>query len=188
MGMQIRPVMPADLDGLYDIDGTIESSQYLHLDRTGEGLDLTWKLAERPLREKRTLPNRLTDDRRFLLKQIATGGDEGVVLVAEHDAVPLALLLAQVEPAYGTIRVHDLRVDYDQRRQGLASAMMYQVIATAREQELRAVVAESTTDNFPAAQFLLKCGFDLAGLDTRRQSNHDLVKESVTLSWYASLD
>ena len=46
--------------------------------------------------------------------------------------------------------------------------MMYQVIATAREQELRAVAAETTTDNVPAARFLLKCGFDLAGLDARR--------------------
>jgi RimJ/RimL family protein N-acetyltransferase len=186
--MQIRPVTPADIDGLYDIDGTIESSQYLHLDRAGEGLDVSWKLAERPLREKRTLPNRLDEDRRFLLKQIATGADEGIVLVAEHDDAPVALLLAQVEPAFGTIRVHDLRIDYDQRRQGLATAMMYQVIAAAREQELRAVSAECATDNIPAARFLLKCGFDLSGLDARRFSNHDLVKESVTLHWYAALD
>ena len=187
-GMEIRPVTPADLDGLYDIDGTIESSQYLHVDRAGEGLDVSWKLSERPLREKRMLPNRLDDDRRFLLKQIATGADEGVVLVAEHEGAPAALLLAQVEPAYGTIRVHDVRVDYDQRRQGLGIAMMFQVIAAARERELRAVTADCPTDNFPAARFLLKCGFDMAGLDARRFSNHDLVKESVTLHWYAALD
>jgi ribosomal protein S18 acetylase RimI-like enzyme len=186
--MQIRPVIPADLDGLYDIDGTIESSQYLHLDRAGEGLDVAWKLAERPLREKRQLPNRLDEDRRFLLKQIATGADEGIVLIAEHDDAPVALLLAQVEPAHGTIRVHDIRVDFDQRRQGLGIAMMFQVIAAAREQELRAVTAECTTDNYPAARFLLKCGFDITGLDAKRISNHDLVKESVTLHWYAALD
>ena len=106
----------------------------------------------------------------------------------QHEDVPVGMLLAQAEPEYGTIRVHDLRVDFDQRRQGLATAMMYQVIATAREQGLRAVTAESTTDNLPAAQFLLKCGFDLTGLDARRFSNHDLVKESVTLHWYAALD
>ena len=188
MGMEIRPVIPADLDGLYDIDATTESSHYLHLDRTGEALDLAWRLGERPLREKRTLPNRLDEDRRFLLKQIATGADEGIVLVAAHEDVPVALLLAQVEPAYKVVRVHDVRVDFDQRRQGLATAMMFQVIATARELGLRAVSAESTTDNLPAAQFLLKCGFDLSGLDTRRFSNHDLVKESVTLHWYAALD
>ena len=50
------------------------------------------------------------------------------------------------------------------------------------------MTAESTTDNVPAARFLLKCGFDLSGLDASRFSNHDLVKESVTLHWYAALD
>jgi GNAT superfamily N-acetyltransferase len=186
--MQIRPLAPADLEGLYDIDGTIESSHYLHVERAGEGLGVAWKLEERALREKRTLPNRLDDDRRFMLKQIAAGADEGLVLVTEHGDVPVGLLLARAEPAYGTIRVHDLRVDYDHRREGLATAMMYQVIATAREQGLRGVAAECTTDNLPGARFLLKCGFDLAGLDARRFSNHDLVKESVTLYWYAALD
>jgi GNAT superfamily N-acetyltransferase len=186
--MEIRPLAPGDLDALYDIDGTIASSQYLHLDRSGEALQITWKLEERQLREKRQLPNRLNDEQRFLLKQIATGADEGTALVAEHDGVPVALVLARVEPAFGTMRVHDVRVDFDQRRQGLATAMMFQVISAARERELRAVTAESTTDNLPAARFLLKCGFDLAGLDAQRLSNHDLVKESVTLNWYAALD
>ena len=187
MPMQIRALQPGDLDALDDIDGTVESSEYLHLDRAGEGFDVSWKLAERPLREKRHVPNRLDDERRFLLKQIATGADEGLVLVAEHDDLPVALLLAQVQPAYGTLRVYDVRVDYDHRRQGLGTAMMYQVIAQAREQGVRAVAADTTTDNAPAARFLLKCGFDLAGLDARRMSNHDLVKESVTLHWYVAL-
>ena len=188
MGMEIRPVQLADLDGLDDIDGTIGSARYLHLDRTGEGVGVSWTLSERDLREKRHVPNRLGDERRFLLKQIASGVDEGIATVADHDGVPVALLLAQAEPSFGTIRVHDLRVDFDHRGQGLGTAMMYQVIAHAREQGLRAVAIDTTTDNAPAARFLLKCGFDLAGFDAQRLSNHDLVKESVTLHWYAALD
>jgi GNAT superfamily N-acetyltransferase len=188
MAMWIRPATATDLPGLDEIDGTIVSSHYLHLDRAGEGVDLAWKLTERPLREKRTLPNRLGDERQFLVKQIATGRDEGIVLIADHEDVPVALLMAQVEPEYGTIRVHDLRVDFDQRREGLGTALMYQVISHAREQGLRAVTADSMTDNVPAARFLLKCGFDVSGLDARRFTNHDLVKESVTLHWYAALD
>ena len=76
----------------------------------------------------------------------------------------------------------------EQDRQGLAMALLYQVIAMAREAECRAVAAEVTTDNFPAVQLLAKCGFEVAGLDARRHSNHDLVKEAVTLFWYAPLD
>jgi GNAT superfamily N-acetyltransferase len=188
MGMQIRPATALDLSSLEEIDGTVVSSHYLHLDRTGEGVEISWKLAERPLRERRSLPNRLGDERQFLVKQIAIGADEGIVLIADHVDVPVALLIAQVEPSYGTIRVHDLRVDFDQRRQGLGTAMMYHVISHAREQGLRAVTADSTTDNAPAARFLLKCGFDISGFDARRFTNHDLVKESVSLHWYAALD
>ncbi len=35
---------------------------------------------------------------------------------------------------------------------------------------------------------LAKSGFELAGVDDHRNSNHDLVKEAVTLFWYAPLD
>ncbi len=186
--MEIRPVRPSDLDSLLDIDGTIESGEYLHLERTGEGLNVQWKLAERPLREKRIFPNRIDDDRKFTLKQIATGADEGLALLAEHEGQTTALLLAQPQPEFRTLRLIDLRVDYDFRREGLATAMLFQAINLAREQELRAVTAESLTDNIPAARLLTKCGFDLAGLDAQRHSNHDLVKEAVSLLWYASLD
>ena len=186
--MEIRPVTPADLDDLAEIDGTIESGTYLHLDRAGEGLAISWKLSERPLRETRILPNRLDDDRRFLLKQVASGIEEGMALLAEHDEVKVALLLAQLEPARKAIRIHDLRVDFDHRREGLATALLFQTINAAREQGLRAVAAETLTDNLPGAMLLQKCGFELAGVDAQRLTNHDLVKESATLFWYAALD
>lgn len=186
--MEMRPVRPADLDDLAEIDGTIESSQYLHLERCGEGLAVGWSLAERALREKRILPNRIDDEKMFALKQIATAADEGVAVLAEHEGAKVALVLAQAEPEHRIMRVHDLRVDFDHRRQGLASVLLFQVITAAREQELRAVRVETLTDNLPAAHLLRRCGFELAGLDTQRHSNHDLVKESATLIWYASLD
>ena len=66
--------------------------------------------------------------------------------------------------------------------------MMYQLIAESRNRELRAIAAETRTDNQPAAMLLQKCAFELSGLDTRRHTNHDLVKETATLFWYALLD
>ena len=186
--MEIRPVQPNDLIDLDEIDGTIESADYLHLERGGEGLAVSWKLEKRPLREKRIEPNRLDDDRMFTLRQIVTGNDEGLAVLAEHEKQKVALLLAQPQPQHGTLRVIDLRVDYDFRREGLATAFLFQAITEARETGLRAVTAETLTDNLPAAKLLSKCGFDLAGVDTQRRSNHDLVKEAASLLWYVSLD
>lgn len=186
--MEIRPIRPADVDRLIDIDGTVESSEYLHVDRGGEGMTGVWKIEHRPLREKRMDRNQLTDEIQFLLRQVVTGIEEGVALLAEHDGVNVAQLIARFEPEFGTLRVHDIRIDFEHRRQGLGSAMMYTVIGEARKRELRAVSADSRTDNLPAASFLSKCGFELSGLDVRKQTNHDLVKEAVTLFWYATLD
>ena len=186
--MEIRPIRPADLDRLIDIDGTIESTHYLHIDYAGEGLAATWKVQERLLREKRMERNQPTDESEFMLKQVVSGIEEGVALLAEHDGVNVAVMLAHQEPGYGTLRIVDLRVDFEHRREGLGSAMVFQAITEARNRALRAVSAETRTDNFPAARFLSKSGFDLAGLDARRYSNHDPVKEAATLFWYASLD
>lgn len=186
--MQIRPATTADLDGIDEIDATIDSTRYLHIERSGEGLGLGWRTEERSLRQKLIEPNRLSDEQRFSIRQIAGGIEEGIALVAEHGDRPVALLAAQPRPARGVMKLLDLRVDFENRRQGLASALAYQLIQTTREAGLRAIAAEVRANNFPANSMLAKLGFEMAGLDERRQSNHDLVKEAVTLFWYAVLD
>jgi GNAT superfamily N-acetyltransferase len=185
--MQIRPAVSSDLDQLCDIDGTITSPNYLHVEKTGEGFAQSWKLDERPLRAKLIEPNTLDDETRFTMKQIVNAIEEGLALVAEHEQIVVASLIAQHQPANSTFRLIDLRVDHDHRRQGVGSALLFQAIQQARELGLRAVAAQTKTSNVPAANFLVKRGFDLAGLDTQLHSNHDLVKETVTLFWYAAL-
>jgi N-acetylglutamate synthase-like GNAT family acetyltransferase len=186
--MELRAMTGADVSQLDEIDGTVESTHYLHLDRAGEGIALSWKLEERPLRQTLIEPGRLTDEAKFRTKQIATGIEEGTTLVAEHDGQLIAMLVAQPRPENMTMVLHDLRVDFDYRRQGLGLALVFQLIQQTRDLGLRAVAAESKTNNIPAAKLLAKCGFDLAGVDTHRESNHDLVKEAVTLLWYAAMD
>ncbi len=186
--MEIRPARSNDLDRLIEIDGTVHSSHYLHIDRIGEGPAIQWRLEERPLRQPFVERNRPSDDDQFQLKNIVTGIDEGMALLAEHDDAMVALLVAQPQAPYQTMKVLDLRVDSDFRRQGLATAMLYQTIAEGRSRQLRAVTVECRANNMPANRLLAKLGFELAGLDTQRHGNHDLVKEMATLFWYAALD
>jgi GNAT superfamily N-acetyltransferase len=185
--MEIRPLTPADLRFLGDIDATVESTQYLHLERIGEGVAVSMRVEARPLREKKIMPNPIDDDLAMSYRQIASASDEGIALAAEHDGQLVAAAVAQPQPGHATMRLLDVRVDYDFRRQGIASAMAFQIIQETRDADLRAVAAEVLTSNFPANQFLLKIGFDLSGIDVRRHSNHDMVKESATLFWYAAL-
>lgn len=186
--MLIRPMTTADVPLLCEIDGTIESARYLHVERTGDGLAVAFSLEERALRERMIDANRLGDEQIHLAKSFTSGIDEGIALVAEHDGGPVAMTLAQADPASNTLRLLDLRVDYDVRREGLATAMLYQLVGEARQRGLRAVFARTTSSNHPANQLLLKCAFSLAGLDTHHASNHDLVREQVAMLWYAALD
>lgn len=186
--MEIRPATSNDPGRLIDLDGTIESGEYLHVERGGEGLALSWRLEQRPLRQKFADRNNLDDEAAFMLRQVTAGVEEGLAMVAEHDGVIVASLLAHARPEGAVLHLVDLRVDFDQRRQGLGAALLFSAIQEARRRGLRAVTARTLSNNMPAANLLLKCGFDLAGLDTHRLSNHDLVKERVTLLWYHALD
>lgn len=186
--MQIRPLTLSDIDLLRDIDSSFSATRYLHLDQQGEGLSLAWKIEERPLAKPRVQASEMSEDTLFTARQLAAGHEEGIALVADYDGALLAFLLAQPDPAKSVLRLLDLRVDFDYRRQGMGTALGYMLIQHAKERELRAVAAESPTDNVPAAGFLQKVGFTLTGLDTHRNSNHDLVKERATLLWYATID
>ena len=186
--MLIRHPLIADWPMIEVIDGTIESARYLHVDRAGNGLTIGWRLEERPLRSPLMQRNALSDDLSFTARSVINGVNEGLALCAEHDGQIVAFILAVPESAGGILKVLDLRVDEDYRRQGLGTALLFQAIAEARKLELRAVKMETLANNMPAALLLRKCSFDLCGIDTHRQSNHDLVKDTVTLVWYAALD
>lgn len=186
--MQFRPAQASDLDRVADIDGTIESLEYLHLERTGHGLSMGWKLEPRALRTKLIESNAMNDDHRFALRQVVEGMDDGVALVVEREENPIAVAVAMLMPERGTLHLVDLRVDFDYRRQGMATVLMYQILQGARDRELRAVSAETRTNNLPASRMLQKLSFEIAGIDTHRHSNHDMVKESATILWYAALD
>ena len=192
--MEIRSAKVADLEGLAEIDATAESAEYLHVEHGGEGLaegPVGLRVEVRRLREKAVAPCPADDDLRFAFKNVAAGIEEGVALYAEHDDRPAATLLATPDPLHGTLDLVDLRVDYDFRRQGIALAMLYRLVSEAKAMVglgVRAIRAETRSNNVAAARLLEKAGFDLCGIDTRRHTNHDLVKEQATLVWYLSVE
>ena len=51
-----------------------------------------------------------------------------------------------------------------------------------------ALAARTAGYNLPAGELMLKAGLQPAGVDTHFHYNHDLVKEAVTIFWYAALN
>ena len=80
-----------------------------------------------PERFWKVRPFQSTDVKKIeeVLVNLVTGADEGAALVAEHEGINVALLVAQQQPAFGTIRLVDLRVDYDHRRDGIKFARRF---------------------------------------------------------------
>jgi GNAT superfamily N-acetyltransferase len=186
--MEIRAMTAADLPRVLDIDATIESPQHLHILRQGEGFNSSWKLDPRRLRQPRVHRNALSDDTAFAIKQIVGGIDEGIALVVEHKDEITASAAARLDAAGKVLRLIDLRVDFEYRREGLASGLLFQLIQEARQKEFRAVATATLSDNFPAAELLGKLNFELTGFDTHFNSNHDLLNDSVILFWYLQLN
>lgn len=186
--MELRAGAPRDIDRLDEIDGTIHSQAYLHVEPRRDGLAFGFAGDPRPLRQRRVDPNRLDDDTRFVYRQVVEQVDEGLVLVVEHGDVLIASIAAAPRPALGICELVDLRVDFDHRREGMGTALLLAAVNQARIDERRAFAVTSRTDNEPANRMLLKLGFELSGLDLRRRTNHDLVRESVALLWYLALD
>jgi GNAT superfamily N-acetyltransferase len=181
--MTTRPATAADVPAIGEIDSVIESTSYLHVEQSVAEGTVGWRLERRPLREKLIEPHALDDDTRFALRQVAGGGDEGLCIVAEHDGEVVASLLAQPREA-DTLLLLDLRVDCARRREGLATVMLFQMIEHATNAGHRAASVVTLTNNDPAYQMLTKLGWHLSGIDTRRNTNHDLVKERASLVWY----
>ena len=96
--MEIRAIRLPDIDRLIDIDATVESTHYLHVDQAGEGFDVSIKQSERPLREPRNDRNLASDELNFSMKQVVSGIEDGIALLAEHDGINVATMLAIVDP------------------------------------------------------------------------------------------
>ncbi len=183
--MELRDAIVTDIEALAEIDGVIESAEFIFVEAPADGTNGAFNLHRRRRREKLILPKRLDDEAMFLARQLASGAEEGLAVIAEHDGAPVALLLAVDRPGRDVMELIDLRVDYDFRRQGIGLAMVYRLLSAARDRGRRAVLAALTTANAPGMGLLEKCGFMLSGLDTRWRGNHDLVRDDVTLFWYA---
>ena len=164
-----RSMTPDDLDDLAEIDAAYDVERVLDVERDGDDADplLTpWRPGWRELDEPRVVANRVEGDVEFAYRQVARGIEEGVALRLDADGLPVAAAVAVLDPAAGVLRLIDLRVDYDARREGYGTTTLYAVVAAAREREdVAAVVAEVGGEAAAMLGLLVKSGFAVVGLD-----------------------
>lgn len=180
----IRGFRPSDADRLTEINPTFTSPTVLRVHKSGEGLEVSWRLEEVRLAEpydKGAAYDFGPED----VEEIATRArrPDCLVLVAEAAGRLVGLLDMEIIAWNNTGFLWNLRVDWAWRRQGLGRALFARGVAWAREQNLRAIVVETQTNNVPACRFYERVGCRLVGIRDEYYTNRDLETGEVALFW-----
>lgn len=98
----------------------------------------------------------------------------------------IALIETEPEEWSNRLRVTELWVHANHRREGLGRALMETAWEQARLERRRAVILETQSCNVNAVDFYLHIGFTLIGLDACCYQNNDLDRKEVRLEmgWF----
>lgn len=183
----IRPLTPADIERLPEMELNFQAEAYLAVEKVVEGLNVTWRLVERPLDPPFISVDYNIDEQDQAEIAQRLKENDGLYLVAEHQGRLVALLDLEREAWRDTGMIWNIVVDRAYRRQGLGARLIQRAIAWGRRRGLRALALETQTNNLPACRFYQKMGFQLCGLDDHFYSNRDIELKEVALFWYYEL-
>ena len=109
--------------------------------------------------------------------------EEPQVFAARLEGRDLGYLELSHETWNNRMRISNLWVAEDRRRQGMGAALMARAEAEARWAGARALVLETQSCNHPAIRFYRRQGFGLIGLDLTAYSQTDAEKQEVRLEF-----
>jgi len=103
------------------------------------------------------------------------------VYIAELDGKEAAIMVIQAMDWNNTLIIHDLYVEPQYQKHGTGRRLIDTAKQRAVELDVRAIVLETQTSNYPAIQFYLKNGFEIVGFNAISYSNDDVNKNEVRL-------
>ncbi len=186
--MNIRPLRAADIPNLRDIDPTFIAEAELALSKEQSGVQgISWVLTQRHLElpfDRGTHYDLREDELSAIYERLSAG--DCLQLVADADGRTVGLL--EVEPrqwrAVGW--VWNLLVDRRHRGRGLGRQFVQRAAVWARGRGLKALVAETQTNNIDACRFYAHVGFVAGGIDDHyyRYCSDLQAAEEVAIFWY----
>jgi len=180
----IRPLTEEDIPRLQEIRPGFVSESVLTVERTGSGVEVGWRLVERPLPVPFDKGSGYDFDatEQANVRQRLRRGD-GLQLVVEHEGRLVGLLDATPERWNNTVLVWNIMLDEAIRRQGIGRSLFFRAVAWARPRGYRALVFETQSNNLPACRFYAALGCELEGLRTAYYTNRDPARGEVALFW-----
>jgi ribosomal protein S18 acetylase RimI-like enzyme len=96
-------------------------------------------------------------------------------LVADEEGEIRGYLDMTVQPWHSTGWINDLAVVRQHRRQGIGTELLRTAFHWAREHDLRAIMLETQTKNYPAICLCRKHGFIFCGFNDHYYTNQDIA-------------
>ena len=166
----IRPALTTDLQRCLALDPSFSTDQVWQMDsRLADGqIAVNFRAARLPREMRVTYPR----DPRMLM---AGWQSCDAMLIADqpHGLAGYAALTKQVPQS--TVWVNDLVVAKPIRRTGVGSQLIKAVANWGRDQQLRWLVVEVQTKNYPGISFCQKHGLKFCGYNDRYFANQDIA-------------
>jgi ribosomal protein S18 acetylase RimI-like enzyme len=182
-----RPLVEEHIPRLAEIRGEYLSDRCARVSRRGESPEVSLALRVEclptPFRSQGLSIIRRKDQEEVRGRM----GPGSLQLAVEEDGRLIALLDSEVESWRRVLRVWNLLVDQEYRRQGIGTELMGRAEQFGIQHHCRALSVETQATNWPALCFYLKLGFEVCGVDDHYYTNRDLERKEVALFLYREL-
>jgi len=141
-----------------------------------------WQM-ERQIEEGKTtitfhqirLPREIRVEIPYSLEKIKEVMERAAVLVAVLNGIPVGFIALEERESPGSAWISYLVVSEPHRRQGIASGLTIAAHEWATQRDLRRIIIEVQSKNYPAIQLALKLGYEFYGYHDQFYANHDIA-------------
>ncbi|MBN1967053.1 MAG: GNAT family N-acetyltransferase, partial [Anaerolineae bacterium] len=160
------------------------SPTVLAVERTGSGIEVGWRLVERPLPQPfdKGRGYDIDQNEQDHIRRRFQRGD-GLHLVVEWQGRLAGILDVVPENWNHTAWIWNIMLDEAIRGQGIGRELFQRAVTWARQQGFRALVLETQSNNVPACKFYAAVGCQLDGIREAYYTNEDIERSEVALFW-----
>ena len=167
---EIRPASPHDLTRLMAMDHSCLSDYVWQLELRRDAGQITSSFRE--VRLPRTVTVAYPRDPMALSEQ---WNKRDGLLVATEEALAVGYLGMMEERTSALLRVTDLVVSPDRRRQGVASSLLTAAQAWAMDRGIQRMILEMQSKNHPCIRLAQKFGYEFCGYNNQYYPTQDVA-------------
>jgi len=167
--IEIRPAISSDLPILINLDHTVETTHVWQMDSNSDQAEVVTRFREIRLPRAARLN---------YVQNVQSLADiwtrKNLFLVAVFQGQPIAYLTIEIG-LNKVARVTDLVVGENNRKQGIATALLLAASEWLGQRKIRRIVLEMQAKNHAAIQLARKLGYEYCGYCDDYFANHDIA-------------